>query len=422
MEKIKIGLIYGGKSGEHDVSLSTAKAVIGAFDFDKYEVYPFYITKTGEWRAGNRLPGAVEDIRSLTFEGGVSGSVRENSKALASLFGALTALEAGKAAASAPQAADALADGPAQKQDEAKEVAVSGIAAADPAVAGAAVPQLAEPAARNELPSVDVVFPLLHGTFGEDGTIQGMLEMLNVPYVGAGVLASAVGMDKVAMKKMFAMEGLPQCVFRHFTRKQWEKDRSFFIMEVEVALGYPCFVKPANLGSSVGISKARNREELIDAVHEAFHYDRKVIVEEFVDAREIEVSVLGNDSPRASVPGEISSPSEFYDYNAKYVDGKSVMTIPADIPPETAQAAREMAVRAFQAIDGSGLSRVDFFLSKEDNKLLINEINTLPGFTPFSMYPLLWKETGVSYRELLDELIRLAIERHSEKQSIKYGV
>jgi len=387
-KKIRVGIIYGGKSGEHDVSLSTAKAVIGEFDFDKYEVFPFYITKQGEWRAGAQLLAPVDDKKRLTFENG--GVVGENSRALTPLFGSL--------AGAAKPAVEAAGS------DAAKQVVV--------AAAGTA---------SSSVPEVDVVFPLLHGTFGEDGTIQGMLEMLNIPYVGAGVLASAVGMDKVAMKKMFASVGLPQCVYRYFTRKQWERDRSYFLMEIEMSLGYPCFVKPANLGSSVGVSKARNREELIEAVREAFLYDRKVIVEEFVDAREIEVSVLGNDSPRASVPGEIASSSEFYDYKAKYVDGKSVMTIPADIPLETAQEAQEMAVRAFQAIDGSGLSRVDFFLKRDDGKLLINEINTLPGFTPFSMYPLLWKESGLPYRDLLDELIQLAIERHEEKQTIKYG-
>jgi D-alanine-D-alanine ligase len=192
-------------------------------------------------------------------------------------------------------------------------------------------------------------------------------------------------------------------------------------MEVEVALGYPCFVKPANLGSSVGISKARNREELIAAVDYAFRFDRKVIVEEFVDAREIEVSVLGNDEPRASVPGEITSSNEFYDYKAKYIDGKSMMHIPANIPAQTAEAVREMAIRAFLAIDGSGLSRVDFFLRKSDGRLFINEVNTMPGFTPYSMYPLMWKESGVPYRELLDTLIELAIARHDEKQRIDYG-
>lgn len=383
-KKVRIGIIYGGKSGEHDVSLATAKAVIGEFDFNKYEVHPFYITRQGEWRSGAQLSAPVDDSKRLAFEGG--GGTGENSQALVPLFGALSALsEKGGSAAG-------------------KDAQIAAAANVEPAAA------------------IDVVFPLLHGTFGEDGTIQGMLEMLNVPYVGAGVLASAVGMDKVAMKKMFASADLPQCVYRHFTRSQWERDRSFYIMEVEVSLGYPCFVKPANLGSSVGVSKARNREELIEAVRAAFQFDRKVIVEEFVNAREIEVSVLGNDEPRASVPGEIASSSEFYDYKAKYIDGKSIMTIPADIPLETAQAAQEMAVRAFQAIDGTGLSRVDFFMRREDGKLLINEINTLPGFTPFSMYPLLWKESGLPYRELLDELIRLALERHAEKQGIKYGV
>jgi D-alanine-D-alanine ligase len=371
-QKIRVGLIYGGKSGEHEVSLSTAKAVIGEFDYHTYEIVPFYITTEGTWRAGPQLQGPVADVQQLKFaEAGTV--IGENAQALAPLFGNLAHSGAGDAV-------------------------------------------------RSALRTVDVVFPLLHGTFGEDGTIQGLLEMLNVPYVGAGVLASAVGMDKVAMKRMFATADLPQCVYRHFTRKQWELEQTQHIMEIEVSLGYPCFVKPANLGSSVGISKARDREQLLEAVQMAFQYDRKVIVEEFVDAREIEVSVLGNDSPRASVAGEIAASSEFYDYNAKYIDGKSVMTIPADLPPEIAASAREMAIRAFLAIDGAGLSRVDFFLRREDGQLLINEINTMPGFTPFSMYPLLWKATGVNYRALLDELLHLAMERHEEKKHIKYGM
>lgn len=385
-KKVRIGMIYGGKSGEHEVSLATAKAVINEMDLSRYEVFPFYITKQGEWRSGGQLLGPVTDLQQLTFEGG--GIVGENSRALKPLFGALS-------------------NAPAQEETQ--------LAYLPSTDSGTAL------SAELETPYIDVVFPLLHGTYGEDGTIQGMLEMLNIPYVGAGVLASAVGMDKVAMKKMFAAEGLPQCVYRYFTRKQWETERSYYLTEIEVSLGYPCFVKPANLGSSVGISKARNREELIEAVQLAFQYDRKVIVEEFIDAREIEVSVLGNDHPRASVPGEITAFREFYDYNAKYIDGNSVMTIPADIPPETAEAAREMAVRAFLAIDASGLSRADFFLKKDDGTLLINELNTMPGFTPFSMYPLLWKASGLSYRELLDELVRLALERHAEKQGIKYG-
>ena len=245
--------------------------------------------------------------------------------------------------------------------------------------------------------------------------------MANIPYVGAGVLASAVGMDKVMMKKVFAQEGLPQCIFRHFTRTEWEKNRAYHLIELETVIGYPCFVKPANLGSSVGISKARNQEELIEAVNFAFQYDRKVIIEENIDAREIEVAVLGNDEPIASVAGEIVSSNEFYDYKAKYLDGKSAMIIPADIPAETSGQIRQLALRAFLAVDGSGLSRVDFFLGKIDQKIYINEINTMPGFTPFSMYPLLWQETGKPYTELLDDLIRLAIERHTAKQNIQYS-
>lgn len=374
-DKIRVGLIYGGKSGEHQVSLQTALAVMGAFDFDKYEVQPFYITGQGEWRSGGVLLEAPHSVEQLKLSPAEDGGM-----ALAPVFGGLATAEAGEGALQAAAASAGTPGG-----------------------------------------TIDVMFPLLHGTFGEDGTVQGLMEMANIPYVGAGVLASAVGMDKIFMKKVFAHEGLEQCVYRYFNRTQWEKDRAFFVMETEVALGYPCFVKPANLGSSVGISKARNREELIAAIELALRYDRKVVIEEFIDGREIEVGVLGNDDPRASVVGEIVSGTDFYDYNAKYVDGTSVMHIPADLPAETAEAVREMAIRAYLAIDGSGLSRVDFFLRRSDGKILINEVNTMPGFTPYSMYPLLWKESGVSYKELLDSLIGLAISRHAEKQKLEYG-
>ncbi|KQO18181.1 D-alanine--D-alanine ligase [Paenibacillus sp. Leaf72] len=362
--KVNVALVYGGKSGEHEVSLQTAFAVMGEFDYDKYAITPFYITKQGEWRVGGKLGSKPQTVSELRLAAAASGE----GFPLAPLFAGLD-------------------------------------------TSGAATGATA----------IDVVFPLLHGTFGEDGTIQGLFEMANIPYVGAGVLASAVGMDKVTMKKVFAQEGLPQCVFRYFNRTQWEKDAAFFVMECEVALGYPCFVKPANLGSSVGISKARNREELMSAIDYAFKYDRKVIVEEFVDAREIEVAVLGNDEPKASVPGEVIASNEFYDYKAKYVDGKSVMQIPAELSEEISESVREMAIRAFLSIDGSGLSRVDFFMRRSDGQLFINEVNTLPGFTPFSMYPLMWKETGMPYRELLDKLIELALRRHGEKQKINFG-
>ncbi|QJD84796.1 D-alanine--D-alanine ligase [Cohnella herbarum] len=376
--KIRVGLVYGGRSGEHQVSLQTALAVLKAFDYDRYELIPFYITPKGQWRSGALLSAPPAAVAELQFsELAVTETTSESAGA------------------------------------------VSGNALL-PVLQGMSEKVLQEGSAATDGKSIDVMLPLLHGTFGEDGTIQGLFEMAGLPYVGAGVLASSVGMDKVAMKTMFAQAGLPQVGYRHFIRFQWNKDRESVLANVE-ELGYPCFVKPANLGSSVGVSKARNREELVAAIEEALRYDRKVIVEEFVDAREIEVSVLGNDDPRASVPGEICSSNEFYDYKAKYIDGKSVMVIPAEVSPEIAESVRAMAVKAFRSIDGSGLCRADFFLRRSDGALFINEVNTLPGFTPYSMYPLMWKESGVSYRELLDTLIQLAIERHEERQSIDYG-
>ncbi|MBB6637991.1 D-alanine--D-alanine ligase [Cohnella thailandensis] len=379
-QKVRVGLVYGGRSGEHEVSLQTALAVLKSFDYDKYELIPFYITKTGQWRSGPLLEAPPSAVAELQFQGATAD-------AGGSAEGKLVLTGAGLA----------------------------------PLLQGMSEQVLSAEGAAADHRAIDVMFPLLHGTFGEDGTIQGLFEMAGLPYVGAGVLASAVGMDKAAMKTMFAQAGLPQVGYRYFTRYQWNKDQEGELAGIEESLGYPCFVKPANLGSSVGVSKARDRAELTAAIREALRYDRKVIVEEFVDAREIEVSVLGNDDPRASVPGEIVSSNEFYDYKAKYIDGKSIMEIPAEIPPETAQTIREMAVRAFLAIDGSGLCRADFFLRRSDGAIFINEVNTMPGFTPFSMYPLMWKETGVSYAELLDALIRLAIERHEEKQAIDYG-
>jgi D-alanine-D-alanine ligase len=369
--KVRVGLVYGGRSGEHDVSLKTALAVIQAFNHTKYEIVPFYIDRTGGWRSGPALTGPVDSVAELAFE----------------------------SPAALPDP-----DGDVAAEAEGQSLTINALFKSE----------------QGHSRSLDVVFPVLHGTFGEDGTIQGLLEMADIPYVGAGVLASAVGMDKVMMKKIFAEEGLPQCMFRHFTRAQWEKDQVFFLMEIEIALGYPCFIKPANLGSSVGITKAENRDELIEAIKLAFRYDRKVIVEENVDAREIEVAVLGNDDPQASVPGEIVSSGSFYDYKAKYIDGKSVMVIPAELEPETAERIRELAVRAFIAIDGSGLSRVDFFVDRKDGEIYINEINTMPGFTPFSMYPLLWQETGKSYGELLETLVDLALARNAEKRSLQY--
>lgn len=348
--KTRVGIVYGGKSGEHAISLQTALAVIGAFDFDKYAITPFFIDQVGNWKRGAALAGPAESVDALKLH----EVTMTTAEALADLF---------------------------------------------------AVDR-----------TIDVMFPLLHGTNGEDGTIQGLFEMANVPYVGCGVLASSAGMDKVIMKRLFAEAGLPQCAYRHFTRKQWAQEEAGQIARMESELGYPMFVKPANLGSSVGISKAKDRAQLVEAVEYALKFDSKVIVEEFVDGREIEVAVLGNDYPEASVAGEISASNEFYDYKAKYIDGKSSMHIPALISDEQMAEIRKLAVEAFVAVDGSGLSRVDFFLRKSDGAWLLNEINTLPGFTPFSMYPLMWKETGKPYRELLDDLIRFAFERFAEKQ------
>lgn len=357
--KTTVGLVYGGKSGEHEVSLQTAFAVMNAFDYDKYELIPFYITKQGEWRKGTTLQAPLGKLDQLKLEQSQEGT----EAALGAIFSRLYGGEAG----------------------------------------------------------IDLMFPLLHGTFGEDGTIQGLFEMANIPYVGAGVLASAAGMDKAVMKKLFAQAGLPQCGYRFFTKSQWERSSFDLIMGVEDDLGYPCFVKPANLGSSVGISKARNREELEQAIELAFRYDLKVIVEEFVDAREVEVAVLGNDEPMASVPGEIISSSDYYDYAAKYTDGQSEMVIPASLDAETADRLRELALIAFQAIEGSGITRADFFIRKSDGAIFINEVNTMPGFTPYSMYPLLWRETGLGYQALLDRMIELALERYNSKQSLVFA-
>lgn len=357
-EKLTVGLIYGGKSGEHEVSLQTAFAVSKAFDYAKYELLPFYITKQGEWRVGAKLTSPFTSQEQLQLDAGTGGTT----DAINLLFKGLATGEA----------------------------------------------------------AIDVAFPLLHGTNGEDGTIQGLFEMANLPYVGAGVLASAAGMDKVIMKKLFAEAGLEQCQYCYFTASEWERNSHILIQGMEEKLGYPCFIKPANLGSSVGISKARTREELIQSIAHALRYDVKVIVEEFVDAREVEVGVLGNDEPLASVPGEIVSSGEYYDYQAKYLDGKSQMLIPAPLDPELADRVRDLAVKAFKAIAGSGLCRADFFVKKSDGSIWINEVNTMPGFTPFSMYPLLWRETGVSYEALLDRLIELALERYETRAKLDF--
>ncbi|MCY8612502.1 D-alanine--D-alanine ligase [Bacillus haynesii] len=358
--KTRLGLVYGGKSAEHNVSLQTALAVTKALDTEKFDIHPIYITEKGEWVRGPQLTEPVSNVKMLQFE--QTGQTFSPAVLNRDMF---------------PGEADVKED------------------------------------------SIDVVFPLLHGPNGEDGTIQGMLELLNVPYVGNGVLASSAGMDKVVMKHLFAQAGLDQAKYVSFVKKTWSQSKEESYDQVEAKLGYPCFVKPANLGSSVGISKCRNREELDQAFELAFQYDRKIVVEEGVIGREIELGVLGNDEPVCSVAGEIAPKKDFYDYKAKYEDGDTDLIIPASLTEDEYETMRSMAVKAFQAIDGSGLVRADFFLTNE-GRVLINEVNTMPGFTPFSMFPLLWKQSGVEYAELIEKLVALAIERHEEKQQIKH--
>jgi D-alanine-D-alanine ligase len=345
-------VVFGGRSGEHEVSLASARAITRALENSgRYEVVPVGITREGRWISSG------EPMRELESKSGYlpDGSDRE----------------------------------------------VSGPPATTPEKLPAG------------LASVDVVFPVLHGPYGEDGTIQGMLELAGVPYVGSGVLGSAAGMDKPTMKKIFAHHDLPQVRWVAMTSKQWEKNREAWIGEVESSLGYPCFVKPANLGSSVGIGKAENTEELSDALGAASRFDRRIIVEEGVDAREIEVSVLGNEDPEVSVPGEIVIKKDgFYDYEAKYVEGGMELIVPAPIEDETTQEIRRIAGTAYEAIDAAGMARVDFFLERDTGRLLLNEINTIPGFTPTSVYAELWAASGIPYEELLDRLVHLALERH----------
>lgn len=268
--------------------------------------------------------------------------------------------------------------------------------------------------------NLDIIFPVLHGPYGEDGTVQGLLELANVPYVGAGVLASAVGMDKGVMKIVFAAHGLPVGPYRVVMRHEWESGREATVSMLESALGYPMFVKPANLGSSVGISKAKERDGLARALDLAGSFDRKIVVEAAIPhAREIECAVLGNDHPEASVPGEVIPSREFYDYEAKYIDDRSEVIIPAALDPAVAEEVRRLSIAAFRAIDGAGMARVDFLLDRESGQLYLNEVNTIPGFTTISMYAKLWAATGVEYASLLDRLIVLARERHAEKQQLR---
>jgi D-alanine-D-alanine ligase len=361
--KIRVGVIFGGRSAEHEVSLVSAASVINALDPDKYDVIPIGITPKGRWLSS---PDAVR----LLKEGVNLDKLPER----------------------------ILLPDPTHKD----------LVTLDQDMPGSSQKEL------------DVIFPVVHGSFGEDGTLQGLIELANVPYVGAGVLGSAVGMDKVVAKQLFVQAGLPVAAYAAFLSVQFIETSGKIIIGVENKLGYPCFIKPANSGSSVGISKAHNRKELIRSIELAMQYDRKILIEKAVEnAREIELSVLGNDDPIVSIPGEIIPCNEFYDYDAKYVDGKSEAVIPAKLPKKTIKRLQEYAIAGYKAIDCSGMARVDFLVKRKTNAIVLNELNTIPGFTSISMYPKLWEASGISYSELLDRLIRLAIERHRQKSALK---
>ena len=394
MEKLRVGILFGGRSGEHEVSLLSAASVLNAIDKEKYEVVPIGITKDGRWltaeHAENLLTGKlVLEPRNLR-----AGDPDTTQSA--------AVLARGEAVVVPPE--------PVHRH--------SGLV---PFQTDAALMRRASDRAIN----VDVIFPVLHGTFGEDGTIQGLLELADIPYVGAGVLGSAAGMDKDIMKSLFIAGGIP--IVKHVTilRSAWEKDAKH-IARLVAKLKYPVFVKPANLGSSVGISKAHNRKELGPAIEEAAKFDRKIVIEQGVGgnknkAREIECSVLGNDEPVASVPGEIVPIKEFYDYDAKYLAEGSELIIPAKLTKAQTKKVQELAVRAFQAVDCSGLARVDFLMDPKTRKIYLNEINTMPGFTAISMYPKLWAASGLAYADLIDRLIQLGIERHEDKKKNQYS-
>lgn len=365
--KLKVGVIFGGRSGEHEVSLVSANSIMRALNPDKYEVIPVGITRQGAWMVGVK-PEAMLEYTKTKGKGCLS----------------LVGTGCGKASLNC-----------------------------DPSNKGL---MLLEGSRSQDAIKLDVLFPIIHGTYGEDGTLQGMLELADMPYVGCGVLASAVGMDKTVAKRLFKDAGIEVAPYLEFLRSAWRLQPEEIMSEIENSLGYPCFVKPVNSGSSVGISKAKNRNTLKEAMDLAAKYDRKILIESFINGREIEVSVLGNDNPIASLPGEIVPCNEFYDYSAKYIDGKSELNIPADIPAEVTESIRNQAIKAYRALDCAGMARVDFFLERETNRVIINEINTIPGFTSISMYPKLWEATGISYTELVDKLVELAIERYADKQ------
>jgi len=376
VKKLRVGIIYGGRSGEHEVSIASAAAVVQNLDKQRYEAIPIRIEKDGRWIIADRLPVSAS-----------AADVIEQSRTN-------TAHRLGRGGREAHLIAH-----PGDEQIMTIERGSS------PAITGLAL---------------DVVFPVLHGPYGEDGTVQGLLELANIPYVGAGVLASAVGMDKAVAKLVFAARGLPQAEYLIVLRNDWKAAPANITTAVASTLGYPVFVKPANLGSSVGISKAKREADLAAAIDLAAEFDRKVVIEAAVpNAREIEIAVLGNDDPEVSVPGEVIPSREFYDYQAKYRDADSRTIVPADLPAHVTAEVKRLAIEAFRAVDCAGMARVDFLMDGITGKLYVNEINTIPGFTTISMYSKMWAASEVPYPALLDRLITLARERHTEKQQIR---
>ena len=389
-KKLRIGVLFGGRSGEHEVSLLSAASVLNAIDRNKYDVVPIGISKEGRWLTSGESQRLLKGEQQSDNPRHLRAGDPEKTPGAALLA-----------------RGDSIIVPPEPMGERHSLIPFESDAPLDHAPAHQSI-------------DVDVIFPVLHGTFGEDGTIQGLLELAGIPYFGAGVLGSAAGMDKDVMKRLFAAGGLP--IVKHVTvlRSEWESDPKKVRKQIESKLKYPVFVKPANLGSSVGISKAHNSKELAPAMDLAAGYDRKLVIEQGVGgkkkkAREIECSVLGNDNPEASVPGEIVPIKEFYDYAAKYLDEGSELVIPAKLSKTLTKQVQQMAIDAFKAVDCAGLARVDFLLDPQSKKLYLNEINTMPGFTAISMYPKLWDASGVEYPKLIDRLIELALERHAEK-------
>jgi D-alanine-D-alanine ligase len=361
-KRLRVGVLFGGRSGEHEVSLASAASVIRALDPEKYEAVPIGISKDGRWLVGSSANKMLPDV-----------------------------LKSGERVSLPPDPTSA---------------------ALVPLAQGAGHPSV----------SVDVMFPVLHGTFGEDGTVQGLLELAGLPYVGAGVLASAVGMDKDVQKRLFKEAGLPIVPFLAVHRSEWEKGRAGVIAQIKKKFRFPLFVKPATLGSSVGMTRVKSAHEITPAMDLAAEFGLKIIVERGVNGREIEVSVLGNQEVRASIPGEIVPHREYYDYAAKYLEEGTQLVIPAALTKKQVSLFQDYAVRAFRAIDGAGMARCDFFLERSNGKIYVNELNTIPGFTSISMYPKLWEASGLSYPQLIDRLLELALELHREKARTKYSI